>query len=146
MAVIYLGLGSNQGHREQNIKKAIALLASHNVNSLQRSTIIETDPAGGPPQGKYLNAVLKAQTDLSPHNLLKHLKTIENQLGRFKAVSNGPRTIDLDILLYDRIFVNTPELTIPHPRMWQRDFVMIPLKEIAPDLGSIAFESKAGQS
>jgi 2-amino-4-hydroxy-6-hydroxymethyldihydropteridine diphosphokinase len=84
------------------------------------------------PQGKFLNAAAEAETNLAPQDLRTTVKAIEKNLGRQETVPNGPRVIDIDILLYDRITVNTPNLTIPHPRMCERDFVMIPLKEIAP--------------
>ncbi len=101
---------------------------------LKCSSIIETDPVGGPQQDKFFNAALKIQTKLSPPKLLQTLKDIEKQLGRVKTVRNGPRPIDLDILFYDNLKLETPSLIIPHPRMLERDFVLIPLKEIAPEL------------
>jgi 2-amino-4-hydroxy-6-hydroxymethyldihydropteridine diphosphokinase len=134
MAIAYLALGSNLGHREKNIQDALIQLEDHGIKILQRSALIETEPQGGPPQGKYLNGVIQIQTNLSPHNLLDLLKTIEKKLGRVEAVRNGPRPIDLDILLYDNFKIETAELTIPHPRMLTRDFVMNPLSEIAPGL------------
>ena len=135
MATIYLGLGSNLGDRHKNITSAVERLNQNGITIKKLSTIIETDPVGGPKdQGKFLNAVAKAETNLSPENLRSTLKTIEQALGRVKTAKNGPRTIDLDILLYDMDVINTSELIIPHPRMLNRDFVMIPLKEIAPDL------------
>ena len=135
MATVYLGLGSNLGDRALNIKNAIDSLNKQGIAVKKVSTIIETDPVGGPKdRGKFLNAVAKAETNLSPGNLRRTLKTIEQALGRVKTAKNGPRTIDLDILLYDMDVINTSELIIPHPRMLNRDFVMIPLKEIAPDL------------
>ncbi len=135
MATVYLGLGSNLGDRHKNIASAIDHLNQNGIVVKKLSTIIETDPVGGPAtQGKFLNAVAKTETDLSPQNLRSTLKTIEQTLGRIKTVKNGPRTIDLDILLYDTQVINTPELTIPHPRMLERNFVLSPLKEIAPDL------------
>ena len=134
MALIYLGLGSNLGARENNIRSAIQKLGEKKIHILQCSSIIETDPVGGPPQGKFLNAVLEATTDLSPFELLKTLKAIETSLGRRKTETNGPRTIDIDILLFDQESITTPELIIPHPRMLSRKFVMNPLREIAPKL------------
>ena len=132
MAIIYLGLGSNLGDRRENIQRALGLLEENNVSVEKISTIIETKPVGGVLQGDFLNAVLKGQTDLSPRDLLALTQAIENKVGREKTVPNGPRTIDIDILLYADQEINTPELTIPHPRMLERDFVMIPLKEIEP--------------
>ncbi len=133
MSVVYLGLGSNLGDRDKNIRSALERLASCGVNILQLSEIIETYPVGGPPQDLFLNAVAKADTVLSPQDLLRSCLKIEDDLGRIRTVSNGPRTIDIDILLYDHCSINTPELVIPHPRMKERDFVMGPLREIAPD-------------
>ena len=109
-------------------------LKQHNMKVLKSASIIETDPVGGPKQDKFLNSVIKVQTELEPKELLKVLKNIENQLGRVKTIQDGPRPIDLDILLYDDLKLNTPSLIIPHPRMLERDFVLIPLKEIANDL------------
>jgi 2-amino-4-hydroxy-6-hydroxymethyldihydropteridine diphosphokinase len=129
---IYLALGSNMGDRKRNIDLALRKLEGIGVKIEKISSLIETDPAGGPPQGKYLNAVLRATTELSPEKLLIKTKVIEQKLGRTPTVRNGPRPIDIDILLYDDIAFSTPELTIPHPRMRERDFVMNPLSEIAP--------------
>ena len=130
---VYLGLGSNLGERRANIQNAIVALKNY-IQIDQISTIIETDPVGGPPQGKFLNAVLKGQTNLSAEELLDTVKAIETNLGRTATVKDGPRVIDIDILLYDQFKIETPKLTIPHPRMLERDFVMTPLKEIAPEL------------
>jgi len=134
MSVAYIGIGTNLGNRMANIHQAINLLESHQVHILQSSTIIETDPVGGPNQGKFLNAVLKVSTEESPVDLFHIAKLIEKKMGRVKRVKNGPRIIDIDILLYDQVSIQTRKLTIPHPRMFERDFVMIPLKEIAPDI------------
>lgn len=133
MATVYLGIGSNLGNRRKNIEDAIFSLRKNRINVLKRSTIIETDPVGGPPnQGKFLNGVLKIRTQLTPEKLLHLLKRIEQELGRTRTVVNGPRIIDLDILLYNHLRLQTSQLTLPHPRMLQRDFVMKPLKEIDP--------------
>ena len=134
MATVYLGIGSNLNDRRKNIDQALALLQEKGGEVLRCSTIIETDPVGGPPQNKFLNGVVQIQTELSPQKLLKVLKEIEITLKRTRTEINGPRTIDLDILLYDNLHINTNELTIPHPRMFDRDFVMKPLREIAPEI------------
>lgn len=97
------------------------------------SSIIETHALGGPLQGPYLNCVIEIQTTLSPYELLKRLQKIEVDLGRIRTIKNGPRTIDLDILLYGDIQIKEESLCIPHPCMFQREFVMKPLMEIAPD-------------
>ena len=133
MATVYLGIGSNLGNRQKNIEDAVTSLRKNRISILKCSTIIETDPVGGPPdQEKFLNGVLKVQTQLSPQKLLHLLKRIEQELGRTKTIPNGPRIIDLDILLYDHLKLQTPQLTLPHPYMFKRDFVMKPLKEIEP--------------
>jgi len=135
MAIVYLGIGSNLGKRRKNIEAAIALLKENNIALLKRSSIIETNPVGGPPnQEKFLNGVLKVETQFSPRELLDQLKQIEQKLGRIKTIPGGPRPIDLDILIYDQLDMQTPQLTIPHPRMFQRNFVMQPLREIEPQL------------
>ncbi|HBR15455.1 MAG TPA: 2-amino-4-hydroxy-6-hydroxymethyldihydropteridine diphosphokinase [Candidatus Omnitrophica bacterium] len=134
MAIVYIGIGSNLGNRKGNIESAFALLEENGIHILKISSIIETDPVDGPTQEKFLNAVIKAGTHLSAQELLTQLKFIEKKLGRVPTVRNGPRTIDLDILLYDQVTLNTSQLTIPHPRMFLRDFVMNPLKEIAPEM------------
>lgn len=132
LSTVYLGLGTNLGNRERNIERAIEELKQIGLTIEKLSSVIETDPVGGPPQGKFLNAVLKATTTLPPNALLTQLKFIEKKLGRVKTIVNGPRIIDIDILLYDSLHMHTPHLTIPHPKMLDRDFVMMPLKEIEP--------------
>ena len=136
MAVVFLGIGSNMGDRRKHIDNAVDLLEKQGVVILARSSLIETDSVGGPPQGPFLNGVLKVQTALEPEPLLKCLKSIETTLGRVPTVRNGPRPVDMDILLYDNISMQTPTLTIPHPRMRDRDFVMRPLNEILAGAGS----------
>ena len=134
MATIYLGLGSNLGDRRANIDKSLSLLVKNGINILKHSTIIETKPVGGPEQNKFLNSVIKAETELSPFELLEVINNIEKNLGRVRTIVNGPRTIDIDILLYNKIKVNDSNLSIPHPQMLKRDFVLTPLKEIEPKL------------
>jgi 2-amino-4-hydroxy-6-hydroxymethyldihydropteridine diphosphokinase len=130
---VYLGLGSNIGDRLSYINQAIDLLSKKGLSIDRLSSIIETDPIDGPPQGKFLNAVLKSSTQLTPEALLVTIKKIEKQLSRQATVVNGPRTIDIDILFYDNLKVCSPKLTIPHPRLYDRDFVLIPLNEIYPN-------------
>lgn len=134
MAIAYIALGSNLGDRVSYIMSAVASLQEKGASVLKQSTIIETDPVGGPPQPKFLNAVVKIETRLSPVELLNQCQGIEKELGRVRDVPNGSRTIDLDILLYDRLVLDTPRLTIPHPRMFERAFVLEPLKEMEPAL------------
>lgn len=132
MNICYIGLGSNLGDRRQNIKSAVEKIKTlKNTKVIKISNLIETEPVGGPcGQNKFLNGALKIKTSLSPLKLLKELQNIELQLGRFKTARNGPRTIDLDILLYADKIINMKNLTIPHPRMFFRDFVIKPLLEV----------------
>ena len=134
MACVFIALGSNVGDRHSNIQRAIEALNAVGILVERVSTIIETEPVGGPAQGKFLNAVLRTRTDLSPETLHSLTKRIESNLGRIHREVNGPREIDIDILLYDDLALNLPHLTIPHPRMLERKFVMEPLREIAPEL------------
>ena len=137
MAIVYLGIGSNLGDRLANVEKALALLREHEeIKILAVSQLIETEPQGGPAQEKFLNGTLKIDTDLMPLDLLSQIKMIERRLGRVKSDEvNAPRTMDLDILFYDDVvIVEGKSLTIPHPRLAERAFVLKPLLEIAPDL------------
>jgi 2-amino-4-hydroxy-6-hydroxymethyldihydropteridine diphosphokinase len=145
MVTSYIALGSNLGDRRGFIESAIKkmrLLANTKVKEV--SSVIETLPQGGPLQGLYLNCVLAIETDLTPYQLLQELQKIESMLGRVRTVLNAPRTIDLDILTYGDICIKEEALCIPHPRMLERDFVLIPLKEIAPELVK-KLGSKAGK-
>ncbi|MFA6129915.1 MAG: 2-amino-4-hydroxy-6-hydroxymethyldihydropteridine diphosphokinase [Candidatus Omnitrophota bacterium] len=132
MAVCYLGLGTNLGNRRENIKLAIKKISAlRNTRVLKESGIMESSPVGGPAgQPRFLNAALKINTKLSALTLLKKLKEIETLMGRKKAVRFGPRVIDLDILLYGDKVKDSKILTIPHPRMFSRDFVIKPLLEV----------------
>ena len=135
MVICYIALGSNLGDRQYYIKTAlrrIRLLTDTRITKISR--IIQTQPEGGPPQGKYLNCVIEIQTTLSPYELLSRLQKIESDLGRVRTIRDGSRTIDLDILLYSDIQIKEDSLCIPHPRMLKREFVMRPLEEIAPEL------------
>lgn len=128
---VFIGIGSNLGNRKENIERAIGFLEKiEGVKVEKISSIIETEPEGGPPQPMYLNGVIKIKTTLSPQNLLSSLQEIERKLGRVRKERFGPRTIDLDILLYGDRIVNEPNLQIPHPKMWSRNFVLIPLSEV----------------
>ncbi|MFA5062680.1 MAG: 2-amino-4-hydroxy-6-hydroxymethyldihydropteridine diphosphokinase [Candidatus Omnitrophota bacterium] len=132
MVICYLSLGSNLGNRKKNIGQAIRKInLLKDTKVLKQSSIVETDPVGGPRnQPKFLNASLKISTILSPLKLLKKLKIIEKEMGRVKSVRNGPRVIDLDILLYGDKVISKKNLIVPHPRMFARDFVVKPLTEI----------------
>ena len=132
MVTCYLGIGSNLGDREKFIKLAIKKInALKGTKIIKVSKIIETKPIGGPKgQGKFLNAALKIKTNTSPLVLLKGLKSIEKELGRVKTVSYGPRVIDLDILFYGNRIINRKDLKVPHPKIFEREFVIKPLLEI----------------
>jgi 2-amino-4-hydroxy-6-hydroxymethyldihydropteridine diphosphokinase len=131
MITCYLGVGSNLGNRRGNIKKAVNYLEQAKGIKIEKtSRIYETQASGGPPQGKFLNAAIKIKTSLTPLLLLETLKKIEKDLGRKKTVRFGPRQIDLDILLYGNEMINTKKLVVPHPRMFEREFVLKPLREI----------------
>ena len=131
MVVCYLAVGSNLGNRRKNIKKALDYLAKTKGIKIEKaSRIYETKAIGGVAQGKFLNAAIKIKTSLTPQLLLKTVKNIEKDLGRKKTVRWGPREIDLDILLYGNKFIKIKNLVIPHPRMFEREFVLRPLREI----------------
>jgi len=135
MTTVYLGLGSNLGSRHANLEAALRALEIHpSIHVEAVSRFIETEPVGGPPgQGPFLNGAARIETDLAPEALLSELKRIERCLGRREGSRWGPRPIDLDILLYGDVCLETERLTIPHPRLRQRRFVLEPLTEIAPD-------------
>ena len=131
--IVYLALGSNLGNRLSNLKEAIAAL-SPQMEVKAKSSVYETPPWGYEDQPKFLNQVIKAKTYLEPEPLLKHLKRLEVALGRKESFPNGPRLIDMDILFFDDRILSTPSLVIPHPRLHERGFVLLPLMEIEPDL------------
>jgi 2-amino-4-hydroxy-6-hydroxymethyldihydropteridine diphosphokinase len=133
MHFIYLALGSNLGDRFANLQAAITALPPA-VRVLAQSPVYETPPWGLTDQPAYLNMVIKGKTALAPVKLLKHLKGLETRLGRLPAVRWGPRRIDLDILFYDELILTSPELVIPHPRLRERAFVLVPLADVAPGL------------
>src|SRR3972149_10514745 len=130
---VFIGLGSNLGDRLANLHTAVAALKPEIFN-LVCSPIYETPPWGYLQQPKFLNQVIRAETDLRPADLLSHLKRIETRLGRQPGIQYGPRLIDLDILFYDELIIDSPPLTIPHPRLEGRGFVLLPLAQLAPDL------------
>jgi 2-amino-4-hydroxy-6-hydroxymethyldihydropteridine diphosphokinase len=131
---VYLSLGSNLGDRESNLRAAIESLSSSGIQVLRESPIYETEPVGYTEQGWFLNMVVEAETALFPMQLLTRTGKIERALGRLRTMRNGPRTIDIDILLYAHAVVRSPRLEIPHPRMHERRFVLAPLDDLAPDL------------
>jgi 2-amino-4-hydroxy-6-hydroxymethyldihydropteridine diphosphokinase len=129
---VYLGLGSNLGNRERNLDKALELL-SQRMKVEKISSIYDTEPLDNVNQPRFLNIVCRVHTRLAPEGLLSLAKGIESKMGR-QSKSGQPRPIDIDILLYGDRIVDTPDLVIPHPRMAERAFVLVPLAEIAPDL------------
>lgn len=129
---VYLCLGSNVGSREDNLEKAMGLI-SHRLRLKKKSSIYDTAPVDIP-QPRFLNMVCEVNTTLPPQALLALLQGFESMLGRAPGRSGMPRPIDIDILFYGDLVLNTPELTIPHPRLAEREFVLVPLAEIAPDL------------
>jgi 2-amino-4-hydroxy-6-hydroxymethyldihydropteridine diphosphokinase len=130
---IYLGLGTNQGDRLANLLAAREALAP-SVRLLQASRVYETEPWGFLDQPAFLNQALKAETGLLPFDLLAFLKNLESQLGRQPNFRYGPRLIDIDILFYDDLVLSLPGLEIPHPRLAERSFVLVPLVDLAPNL------------
>ena len=127
----YIGIGSNIGDRRANIKRALELIDMTGGMEVEKaSSIYETEPVGGPPQGDFLNGVIKVKTTLDPFTFLKTLQKIERHIGKNKIVKNGPRAIDLDILLFGKKNVTTRNLKIPHPRMHKREFVLRGLREL----------------
>ena len=130
---VYLGLGSNMGNRQGNLDKTLDLL-SQRLQVGQVSSIYDTEPVGNINQARFLNLVCQVSTRLAPIELLALAKGIEMKLGRVPGKANAPRPIDIDILFYGDQVMETPELVIPHPRLAERAFVLIPLAEIAPDL------------
>jgi len=136
IASAYISLGSNLGDREATIHRAFWLLGKRAASdAAAMSSLYETDPVGYTAQPKFLNAVAGLETELPPEKLMKTLLAIERELGRDRSatVLKGPRTIDLDLLLYDDLVIDAPTLTIPHPAMHERRFVLEPLAEIAPE-------------
>ena len=134
MKTVYLGLGSNLGDREQNLESALARLAAPDLRVLRVSSIYETEPVGFAAQRWFMNLVAEVQTDLFPMQLLSRIGKVERALGRVRSMKNGPRTLDVDILLYGKAVIRSAQLEIPHPRMAQRRFVLAPLAELTPDL------------
>ena len=133
MAVVFLALGTNLGDRLANLHAALRALAPDIILRAQ-SRIYETPAWGYKDQSAFLNMAVKAETDLAPAALLADLKQLESDLGRTPTFHWGPRLIDMDILFYDDIVLDTPELVIPHPRLQERAFVLVPLADIAADL------------
>jgi 2-amino-4-hydroxy-6-hydroxymethyldihydropteridine diphosphokinase len=131
MTGIYLSLGSNIGERAANIARAIVELPEHGVRVVKRSSLYETEPVEFLAQGWFLNCVVEVETELSPGELMRALLEIERGMGRERVLPKGPRIIDMDILLYGSVVLREVDLEIPHPRMAERRFVLVPLAEIA---------------
>jgi 2-amino-4-hydroxy-6-hydroxymethyldihydropteridine diphosphokinase len=131
----YVGVGSNLGDREETIRRAVGLLQdAEGVDVVSVSTLRETEPWGPVEQPPFLNGALEVETDLGPEALLAVLLGVERALGRVREGERwGPRTIDLDVLLYDDVIVDEPGLTVPHPRLHERRFALEPLAELAPE-------------
>ena len=134
MKTVYLSLGSNIGDRERNLRAALEHLDTAGIRIARVSPVYETEPVDLTGQRWFLNLVAEVETDLFPLQLLARTQKIERALGRVRTVPKGPRTIDIDILLYGNVVVNSQGLEIPHPRMAERRFVLIPLANLAPDL------------
>ena len=135
MATAFVGIGSNLGDRETNIRRAIELLSAEDgVEVVAVSEIRETDPVGTVEQGPFLNGAVKVESSLGPRELLDRLLSVENRLGRVRSERWGPRTIDLDLLLYGRERLDEAGLTVPHPRLHERRFVLEPLADLDPTL------------
>ena len=127
----FLSLGSNQGDRWAHLRRAVAGLP----DVVAVSPVYETAPVGGPSgQGAFLNAVVELETELGPRQLLEAGRRLEEAAGRVRAERWGPRTLDVDVLLVGDLAVHEPDLEVPHPRMWERAFVLVPLSDLAPDL------------
>ncbi len=142
----YLGLGSNLGERLNNLKRSLSLLLKNpQIELAACSNIYETAPVGGPEQDPFLNACISIYTKLPPISLLREMHNVENTMKRIREERWGPRIIDLDLLVYEGTIVNTPFLQLPHPRITKRDFVLVPLANIAPDLIIPGTDQTVGQ-
>jgi len=134
LKTVYLSLGSNMGDRAAMLRQAMETLPGAGIEVVRMSSMYETEPMELREQNWFLNMALECRTELFPLQLLRRLKKLEASLGRKRIVRNGPRTIDIDIVLYGRAVMSTPALEIPHPRFRERRFVLEPLAELAPDL------------
>ncbi|HEY7412062.1 MAG TPA: 2-amino-4-hydroxy-6-hydroxymethyldihydropteridine diphosphokinase [Vicinamibacteria bacterium] len=128
----FIGMGSNLGDREGTLREACRRLALRGAPVRAGSSLYLTEPVGGPPQGWFVNAVVRAETSLGPEELLRALLEVESELGRRRLERHGPRTLDLDLLLYGDDVRDTPFLRLPHPRLPERRFVLVPLEELDP--------------
>jgi 2-amino-4-hydroxy-6-hydroxymethyldihydropteridine diphosphokinase len=128
----YLSLGSNLGDRAALLRAGVAVVAAQ--DPVRCSPLYETEPVGGPTQGPYLNLVVELDTDATPRELLERCRAAEAAAGRVRTVRFGPRTLDADVLLVGDLTVDEPDLVVPHPRLWQRRFVLQPLADLSPSL------------
>jgi 2-amino-4-hydroxy-6-hydroxymethyldihydropteridine diphosphokinase len=133
MKTVYLSLGSNIGDRAGNIARAVEALGARGVHVARRSSLYETEPLELREQPWFLNCAVEGETELLPRQLMNALLEIEREMGRTRRVPKGPRVIDMDILFFGNSALSTPELEIPHPRMAERRFVLVPFAEIAPE-------------
>lgn len=133
MSIAYISIGSNLGDRKENCAHAIKLIERNGITVRKQSQMYETEPWGIKDQPKFINMAIEVETDKKPEELLRVLKEIEKKVGRTETVKWGPRVIDLDILFYDDLILKTENLEIPHPLLHERDFVLKPLCEIAPE-------------
>ena len=146
MGISYIALGSNMGDREKNLKEALKYIAElPETKIIKSSAIYETEPVGEPKQRPFYNGVVKMETSLDPERLLQKLQEVEKTFGRVHKQKWGPRTLDLDILLYDQQIIATDKLTIPHPLMAERAFVLEPLAEIDPEAYHPVLEKTAAE-
>lgn len=143
MPTVFLSLGSNIGDREKNLRAGIAALAEAGVRVTRVSSFYETEPVDLCEQPWFLNCVVQGETEIAALDLLRALRAIESRMGSRKLVPKGPRLIDVDILLYGEQTIDSPELQVPHPRMLQRKFVLVPLSEIAADLRHPSWKGSA---
>ncbi|MBC8231341.1 2-amino-4-hydroxy-6-hydroxymethyldihydropteridine diphosphokinase [bacterium] len=146
MSLAYISFGSNLGNRLKNIKRGLQLVSrNRSITITKKSSLYETEPVGYENQGWFLNGVIEIETFVLPHKLLSLIKKVERIMGRKRRIRWGPREIDLDILLYNQRCVDTPGLIIPHPRMHERSFVLVPLVEISPRVIHPIFKKSAQQ-
>jgi 2-amino-4-hydroxy-6-hydroxymethyldihydropteridine diphosphokinase len=141
MVRAFLGLGSNLGDRRAHLRRAVTSLP----DVVAVSAVYETEPVGGPDQGRFLNCVVELETRRSPRELLGMAHALEKAARRVRLERWGPRTLDVDVLLVGDVHVDEPDLVVPHPRMWERGFVLAPLADLAPDLVPEGWEESLGQ-